>query len=947
LSSEYDSSSILFDIVDMFERDRRSGSLLGLAHYLARFPGHEEEVAREYLRLLDPPLPCLATPPSPPSSAAGTGLAHQEHDAATDFLKSSGTPFSELLRRLAAPILRGTHFWREEEIARGGMGVIHRVRDIELDRTLALKEMILGPADEHALASARFLEEAQVTAQLDHPGIVPIHEVGLNAERHLYFAMKLVRGRDLRGILDLAREGREGWTQPRMLGVLLKVCEAMAYAHSKGVIHRDLKPGNVMVGHFGEVYVMDWGLARVMGRQDVHDIRLKLGDPTESLRTARREEREETPDSPLVTMDGNVVGTPAYMSPEQARGEIHLLSPRSDVYSIGAMLYHLLTGQTPYVPSGARLSKHTVLARVIEGPPRPMQELASDLPVELVAICEKAMARDPGQRYQDTLALAEDLRCYLEGRVVKAHETGAIAELKKWVRRNKGMAVTSAAAIAALICGLATSSSLYVRAADNAEHADRNAALAKSEQERANLLAAAATRRAEEVLRLSALQDLEDLITLADRLWPAYPEQMGEYQGWLRDAQRLVSELDKHKAALAEFRSTASLGAEEKPATQPTEHAKLREQPGHQQLIFADSQDKWWFNQLEKLVRGLETLSSENTGLLSAGTSPGHGWGIMRRLEFARTIQDLSISGAEASQRWAEATASVRDRIECPWYGGLELSPQLGLLPIGQDPDSDLWEFAHLQTGEPATRDPGGKIILNDQTGLVLVLIPAGTFLMGAQKVDQAQPNYDRQAHHSENPVHEVNSSAFFLSKYEMTQSQWERATGQRPSFFGPEKLLPVEQVSWNSCNELCNRLGLALPTEAQWEYAARGRTSTPWWVGEDASLLANVANLKNLGDQDDGVLRTGRVGQFDPNPFGLYDVYGNVGEWCLDGNTRYAPNPQNDPREEPPGDAHRMARGGAYNSRPALARSSFRDHAAESFAQNTLGLRPSMAISP
>jgi len=240
----------------------------------------------------------------------------------------------ERMQALAAPLARGARFQREELIAQGGMGAIHRVRDLELDRTLALKEMILGRASNRALASARFLEEAQVTAQLDHPGIVPIHEVGLDSAGRLYFVMKLVQGRNLKAIFDLVREGREGWNQPRALAVLLKVCEAMAYAHSKGVIHRDLKPGNVMVGRFGEVYVMDWGLARVLGREDVNDIRLKLGDRTASLRTDRREEREEAPDSPLVTMDGVVVGTPAYMPPEQARGEIQLLSSRSDVYSI-------------------------------------------------------------------------------------------------------------------------------------------------------------------------------------------------------------------------------------------------------------------------------------------------------------------------------------------------------------------------------------------------------------------------------------------------------------------------------------------------------------------------------------------------------------------------------------------------------------------------------------
>jgi len=189
--------------------------------------------------------------------------------------------------------------------------------------------------------------------------------------------------------------------------------------------------------------------------------------------------------------------------------------------------------------------------------------------------------------------------------------------------------------------------------------------------------------------------------------------------------------------------------------------------------LFADAQDRWWHNQLEKLVSGLRVLADPATGLAFSGTSAEHGWGIEKRAEFARAIGERSISGSEASARWSEARASIANRAECPVYGGLLISPQLGLLPIGRDPDSGLWEFAHLQTGELAERRPDGKVILKEATALVFVLLPGGMFWMGAQGDDLSGENYDADAASNEGPVHAVTLSPFFLSKYEMTQGQW------------------------------------------------------------------------------------------------------------------------------------------------------------------------------
>ncbi len=358
----------------------------------------------------------------------------------------------DLVERLHQHIEVGPRYSIKDEVARGGMGTILRVWDEDLRRNLAMKVMHgrgvagdesgSGEVDQERLG--RFLEEAQITGQLDHPGVVPVHDLGIDSKGRCYFTMRFVRGRELKDVLDLAREGKEGWTRTKALGVVLKVCEAMAYAHSKGVVHRDLKPSNVMVGRFGEAYLMDWGLARVVGRRDSHDLRIKSSPQDQTslslVKTVRREEGEANPSSTLVTMDGDVIGTPSYMSPEQAQGKLEEVGPRSDVYSLGAILYSMLTGQAPYVKPGERVSPHTVLSRVLGGPPTPVEKLARNEPAELIAICEKAMARDPAQRYAGMMEVADDIQAYLENRVVRAYEGGSLAEFRKWVARNRGMA---------------------------------------------------------------------------------------------------------------------------------------------------------------------------------------------------------------------------------------------------------------------------------------------------------------------------------------------------------------------------------------------------------------------------------------------------------------------------------------------------------------------------
>ena len=290
-------------------------------------------------------------------------------------------------------------------LGEGAMGEVRRVRDRDLNRTMAMK-VIRVDLMQHPAVLARFVEEAQCSAQLQHPGIVPVHELGRTPDGRVYFTMREVRGRTLGDVIaEVHTAPGDAWGAGlrRLVEAFRKVCEAVGYAHSRGVVHRDLKPANVMVGEFGEVLVVDWGLAKVQGARDRA---AEAGDLSVIV-------TDRAALGGLATRMGAVAGTPAYMPPEQARGEIDRIDARSDVYALGAMLYEILAGRPPYEgPSG-----QAVVRRVLDGPPEPVDraDTLNDLPPELVAACSRAMARQPEDRHGDAIALATEVTSWLEG----------------------------------------------------------------------------------------------------------------------------------------------------------------------------------------------------------------------------------------------------------------------------------------------------------------------------------------------------------------------------------------------------------------------------------------------------------------------------------------------------------------------------------------------------
>ncbi|MBI1915937.1 MAG: serine/threonine protein kinase [Planctomycetes bacterium] len=331
---------------------------------------------------------------------------------------------------------------------KGGLGEVFVAEDQELHREVALKEIQEHHADDLD-SRLRFIREAEVTGGLEHPGIVPVYGLGSYADGRPFYAMRFIKGDSLYDAIARFHNANDSVREPgeralglrQLLGRFLDVCNAIAYAHSRGVLHRDLKPGNVMLGPYGETLVVDWGLARTFDESNE-------GSGT----VAEAPLRPVSGSGSAPTQMGQALGTPAYMSPEQAAGRLDQLGPASDVYGLGAILYHLLTGRAPFEGSDAG----AILQRVREGDLVPPRRVNPRAPAALEAVCLKAMARKAEDRYRAPRALADDLEHWLADEPVSAYREPLRTRLARWGRRHRPLVASAAVLLVAAVVALST-----------------------------------------------------------------------------------------------------------------------------------------------------------------------------------------------------------------------------------------------------------------------------------------------------------------------------------------------------------------------------------------------------------------------------------------------------------------------------------------------------------
>ncbi len=480
----------------------------------------------------DPPRP---TPPGDRAPAPGT----MELPSAPTLPAPDGIGPPEASGQWTVPGASdlGRRYRTVRELGRGGMGRVWLVFDGKLERPVALKEFLPreaagtlaadgpgagappSPGDRRSgLQQDRFLREVRLSARLEHPGIVPVYDFGGDGGEELYYTMRYLEGRSLADAL--ASCGNLG-ERLHYLPHFRDICNAMAYAHNRRVIHRDLKPANIVLGAYGETMVVDWGLAKM--KDDSGESDRRLAAELDHLRS---------PAAPGETAFGTALGTPCYMAPEQAAGDLDAVDHQSDVYSLGAMLYELITGNPPFAGG----PPHAILLRTATEALPPARSLEPGAPQELCAIAEKALEKEKSRRYADCAELERDLTAYLSGEKVSTYEYSGWELVRRFVRRNRLVSALVLAMVLTLVAGLAVS----LEARQRAEAARGRAELGEKETHHQLALSLSEkAQRAHDDRDLGAARIYAAAALVHDPFNPWSPHRHADLHGRAGEAERL------------------------------------------------------------------------------------------------------------------------------------------------------------------------------------------------------------------------------------------------------------------------------------------------------------------------------------------------------------------------------------------------------------------------